>query len=246
MINAPTGKTVIIDMKLQEEIRFAVSSERPNAAEKKFDRKITVPNKPVYGFFKRLLDIVGAFLGLLVLALPLLIIALIVVIDSPGASPIYVQERVGINGRKFRFYKFRSMVPNADAMLDSLLDQNEMDGPVFKMKDDPRITRFGRFIRRTSIDELPQLWNVLKGDMSLVGPRPALPREAEQYSDYHRQRLLVRPGLTCYWQIQPRRNSLSFEQWVALDLKYISERSFWLDVKLLFKTVGAVFGQEGE
>ena len=233
-------------MKLKEEITITVSSENPQASEQKIDWKIIVPNKPVYDFLKRLLDIVGAFVGLLVLALPLLIIALIVVIDSPGASPIYVQERVGKNGRKFRFYKFRSMVPNADSMLDSLLEQNEMDGPVFKMKDDPRITRFGRFIRRTSIDEFPQLWNVLKGDLSLVGPRPALPREVEKYTDYHRQRLLVRPGLTCYWQIQPKRNSLSFEEWVALDLKYIRERSLWLDMKLLFKTVGAVFGQEGE
>lgn len=146
----------------------------------------------------------------------------------------------------FRFYKFRSLVPNADKMLENLLEQNEMDGPAFKMKDDRRITRFGRFIRRNSIDELPQLWIVLKGDLSLVGPRPALPREDEQYTGYHRQRLLVRPGLICYWQVQPRRNRLSFEEWVSLDLKYISERNFWLDIKSLFKTVGAVFGQEGE
>ena len=233
-------------MKLKEEITDAVSSENSNASEKKFDRNITVLNKPVYGFFKQLVDIVGDFTGLVVLFVPLLIVALIVVIDSPGASPIYVQERVGKDGRRFRFYKFRSLVPNADKMLENLLEQNEMDGPAFKMKDDRRITRFGRFIRRNSIDELPQLWNVLKGDLSLVGPRPALPREVEQYTGYHRQRLLVRPGLICYWQVQPRRNRLSFEEWVSLDLKYISERNFWLDIKSLFKTVGAVFGQEGE
>ena len=131
-------------------------------------------------------------------------------------------------------------------MLDGLLDKNEMNGPVFKMKDDPRITRVGRFIRRTSIDELPQLWNVLKGDMSFVGPRPGLPREVEQYTQYQRQRLSVLPGLTCYWQIQPRRNSLSFDEWVDLDLQYISRRSLWLDLKLLFQTVGAVIGQEGQ
>ena len=245
-MDAPPGKNGYKDMKVKAEMTTAVSSENPHASEKEFDRKITVPNKPVYGFFKRLLDIIGSFTGLVVLFVPLLIVALIVVIDSPGASPIYVQERVGKNGRRFRFYKLRSMVPDADSMLDSLLDKNEMDGPVFKMKDDPRITRFGRLLRRTSIDELPQLWNVLKGDLSLVGPRPALPREVERYTDYHRQRLLVRPGLTCYWQIQPRRNSLSFEEWISLDLKYICERSFWRDLKLLFKTVGAVIGQEGE
>ena len=233
-------------MKVKEEITRAVSSESPNASETELNRKITVPNKPVYCFFKRLLDIIGSSVGLLVLLMPLLIVALIVVIDSPGAPPIYVQERVGKNGRKFRFYKFRSMVPHADRMLQTLLEKNEMDGPVFKMKDDPRITRFGRFIRRTSIDELPQLWNVLKGDLSLVGPRPGLPREVEQYTEYQSQRLLVTPGLTCYWQVQPKRNSLSFDEWVALDLKYICERSFWLDLKLIFKTVGAVFGQEGQ
>ena len=121
-----------------------------------------------------------------------------------------------------------------------------MDGPVFKIKDDPRITRVGHFIRRTSIDELPQLINILAGDMSIVGPRPALPREVEEYDEYQRQRLLVKPGLTCYWQTQPRRNSLSFDQWVELDIRYIQERGFWTDWKVIFDTVGAVFHGEGE
>lgn len=207
---------------------------------------IEVPKKPYYDFFKRVFDIVGALLGLIVLLLPLLIVALIIVIDNPGASPLYVQERVGKKGRRFKFYKFRTMVPNADQLLESLMDQNEMDGPVFKIKNDPRITRFGRFIRRTSIDELPQLWNVLLGDMSFVGPRPPLPREVDKYTEYDHQRLLVTPGLTCYWQIQPKRNSLSFDRWVALDLQYISERSFKTDFKILFRTFGAVCGLEGE
>ena len=175
-----------------------------------------------------------------------MIVAVIIVIDSPGASPIYVQERIGKNGRKFRFYKFRSMVPNAEQMLEQLLERNEMEGPAFKMKDDPRITRFGRFIRKTSIDEFPQLWNVLKGDMSLVGPRPPLPREVALYTEEQWQRLSVTPGLTCYWQIQPKRNSLSFDEWLSWDLKYISERNFALDIKILFQTVGVVFGSEGE
>lgn len=203
-------------------------------------------NKPVYSFFKRCFDIIFAFVGLIVLAIPLLVIALIIVIDSPGASPIYVQERVGKNGKTFKFYKFRSMVAGADKMLDSLLERNEMQGPVFKMKDDPRITRFGRFIRRTSIDELPQFWNVLKGDMSFVGPRPPLPREVALYTEEQKQRLIITPGITCYWQVQPKRNSLTFDEWLALDMKYISECSFSTDFKILFKTIGAVCGMEGE
>ena len=185
-------------------------------------------------------------MGLIVLFIPLLIVAFIVIIDCPGASPVYVQERVGKNGSTFKFYKFRSMIPNAEQMLDGLLEKNEMKGPAFKIKNDPRITRFGRFIRKTSIDELPQLWNILKGEMSFVGPRPPLPREVAQYTNYQKQRLLVTPGLTCYWQVQPKRNSLSFDEWLFLDLKYISERCFWTDVKILFKTVGAVLGLEGE
>ena len=166
-------------------------------------------------------------------------------IDSPGASPIYTQLRIGKDGRSFKFYKFRSMVPNAESLLDELLPDNEMDGPAFKMKDDPRITRFGRFIRRCSIDELPQFINVIKGDMSLVGPRPPLPREVEMYSDFQRQRLTVIPGITCFWQVQPSRNELSFDEWLEWDLKYIEERSIKTDLYILIKTFGAVCGLEG-
>lgn len=207
---------------------------------------IHIDEKPCYTFFKRCFDIFASVLGLVVLAVPLLIVSLIIVIDSPGAFPIHIQERIGKDGKSFKFYKFRSMVPNAESMLESLLDKNEMQGPAFKIKDDPRITRFGHFIRKTSIDELPQLLNVLKGEMSLVGPRPPLPREVALYNDYHRQRLLVTPGITCSWQVQPRRNSLPFNDWVALDLKYIDERSFSTDFKILFKTFRVVLGQEGE
>ena len=205
-----------------------------------------VKSKPVYAFFKRCFDILCSFLGLVLLFVPLVIISIIIVIESPGASPIYVQERVGKNGQIFKFYKYRSMVPNAEQMQEQLLARNEMEGPAFKMKDDPRITRVGRFIRKTSIDEFPQLWNVLKGDMSLVGPRPPLPREVALYTEEQWQRLSVTPGLTCYWQVQPKRNSLSFDKWLAWDVKYISERNFAVDVKILFQTVGVVFGSEGE
>ena len=205
-----------------------------------------IESKPCYDFFKRLFDIICSFLCLIILLVPLIILGLIIVIDSPGDFPIYVQKRVGKGGREFNFYKFRSMIPNADDMLDKLLEKNEMDGPVFKIKDDPRITRVGRFIRKTSIDELPQLWNVLKGDMSLVGPRPPLPREVKHYDEYQLQRLSVIPGITGYWQIQPARNSIPFEEWINLDFKYIKARSFKTDIVILFKTVGAVFGAEGE
>ena len=206
----------------------------------------TVKKKPVYAFFKRLIDIVFSILGILILLVPFLIISLIIIIDSPGASPIFVQKRIGKGGKEFKFYKFRTMIPHAEEKLPEILAQNEMDGPVFKIKDDPRITRFGRIIRKTSIDEFPQLWNVLKGDMSFVGPRPPLPREVEQYTEEQRVRIAIKPGITCYWQVQPKRNSLSFEEWLALDIKYIEERSFLTDIKIFFKTFGAVFGLEGE
>lgn len=208
-------------------------------------KKTRVKKRTAYRFFKRLFDIILSALGLIILAIPFLILSIIIFIDSPGASPIYTQVRVGKNGRTFKFYKFRSMIPDAEKKLDELLNKNEMEGPVFKMKDDPRITRVGRFIRRSSIDELPQLYNVFKGNMSLVGPRPPLMREVSQYTDEQMLRVSIKPGITCYWQIQPKRNSLSFDEWLALDMKYIEERSLLTDVKILVKTVGAVFGMEG-
>ena len=198
-----------------------------------------------YWFIKRLQDIFFSALALIVLWPVMLITAIVILIDSPGASPIYYQDRVGRDGKVFRFYKFRSMIPNADKKLDDLLQYNEMQGPAFKIKDDPRITKVGRFIRKTSIDELPQLWNILKGDMSIVGPRPPLPREVAQYDDYQMQRLHITPGLTCFWQIQPHRNDLTFDEWLELDLKYIQERSFLTDWKIILATFGAVFGLNG-
>ena len=199
-----------------------------------------------YLHFKRVQDVVLSTVGLIILFPVLVLISLVILIDSPGASPIFVQTRVGLNGKKFRFYKFRTMHPNADKLLESLLAKNEMTGPVFKIKNDPRITRVGKILRKTSLDEMPQLWNVLKGDMSMVGPRPALPRETEQYDAHAWERTSVVPGLTCYWQIQPKRNSLSFEKWLELDLKYIEERSFLVDWKIMFGTISAVLHMEGE
>lgn len=199
-----------------------------------------------YWVVRRFQDVILSLFALLILWPVMLVVSIIILIDSPGGSPIFVQTRVGRDGKEFTFYKFRTMRPNAEAELAALLVHNEMDGPVFKMQNDPRITRVGRFLRKTSIDELPQLWNVLKGDMSIVGPRPCLPREVVHYDDYTRQRLLVQPGLTCYWQIQPQRNKLGFEEWVELDIKYIKERSFRTDWKIILGTFGAVFGMNGE
>jgi len=208
--------------------------------------EVNTEKKSGYSFWKRFFDVVLSVIAIVMLSVPILVISLIIIIDSPGASPIFVQERIGFKGKKFRFYKFRTMIPNADHKLEELLHKNEMEGPVFKIKDDPRITRVGRFLRKTGLDEIPQFWNVLRGDMSLVGPRPPLLREVEQYTEHQHKRLAVIPGITCYWQIQPQRNSLSFDEWVELDLKYIRERSIKTDITILFKTIGAVCGMEGE
>lgn len=199
----------------------------------------------VYLTVKRMQDVFLSLLALIVLSPLLLLIALVIWIDDPRSGPIFSQVRCGRNGREFKFYKFRTMCTDAEKRLAELLEHNEMRGPVFKLKDDPRITRVGRFLRKTSLDELPQLVNVLKGDMSVVGPRPPLPREVEQYTDYQRQRLSVTPGLTCYWQVQPRRNSLSFDDWVELDIQYIQERNYLLDWKLIFQTVKVMIRGEG-
>ena len=210
------------------------------------DREKTLRSHRRYWVLRRAQDIVFSLLALILLAPLALLISLAIVLDSPGDGAIFRQRRVGRDGKLFWLYKFRTMCPDAEEQLNELLSQNQMDGPVFKIKGDPRITRVGRFLRKTSLDELPQLLNVLQGDMSIVGPRPALPREVELYSDYQRQRLYVTPGLSCYWQIAPHRNEMSFDEWVALDLKYIQERSFWVDWKIIFLTVRAMLFGHGE
>ena len=209
------------------------------------DREKTLRSHRRYWVLRRAQDIVFSLLALILLAPMALLISLAIVLDSPGDGAIFRQRRVGRDGKLFWLYKFRTMCPDAEEQLNELLSQNQMDGPVFKIEGDPRITRVGRFLRKTSLDELPQLLNVLQGDMSIVGPRPALPREVELYSDYQRQRLYVTPGLSCYWQIAPHRNEMSFDEWVALDLKYIQERSFWVDWKIIFLTVRAMLMKYG-
>lgn len=202
-------------------------------------------NQRSYLICKRVFDIIVSLCALIVLSPVLLLLCLIVFLDDPHGSPIFSQIRIGKDGKPFRFYKFRSMVVNAEELLAGLQSQNEMSGPAFKIKNDPRITTVGRFIRKTSLDELPQLWNVLKGDMSLVGPRPPLPNEVAQYTPEQWKRLSVIPGLTCYWQIQPSRNDLTFDQWLALDMKYIHNRNFKTDISIMFHTISAVFQMRG-
>lgn len=213
---------------------------------KKIDRKKLLQRDKRYWTFRRGQDILFSGLALVALSPVLLITAAVIWLDDPNGSPIFRQIRCGRDGKLFEMYKFRSMHVDAEEKLEELLQNNEMDGPAFKIKDDPRITRAGRFIRRTSIDELPQLWNIFKGEMSFVGPRPALPREVEQYKDIWKQRMFVTPGLTCYWQIAPHRNEISFDEWMALDMKYIEERSFLTDWKIILMTAKAVVCRHGE
>lgn len=199
-----------------------------------------------YWLLRRFQDVILSLLALLVLWPLMLVITIAVWVDSPCASPIFVQRRVGRDGEEFDLYKFRSMVPDAESKLHTVLPLNESEGLSFKIKNDPRITRVGKFLRRSSLDELPQLFNVLKGDMSFVGPRPPLPREVTHYDAYQKQRLYVTPGLTCYWQVHENRYQMSFDEWVALDIQYIHDSSFLKDWKIILQTVGAMLRLEGE
>jgi exopolysaccharide biosynthesis polyprenyl glycosylphosphotransferase len=192
---------------------------------------------------KRVIDIVVSLIAMLVFIPLALIVAIVIKLNSKG--PVFFkQARVGRNGSLFTLYKFRSMHQNADRIKQSLGHMNEAEGPVFKIKRDPRITRVGAILRKTSLDELPQFINVLRGEMSLVGPRPPLPQEVERYTDYQRGRLAVKPGLTCLWQVQGR-SSVSFDRWVELDLEYIRRQSLWLDLTILLKTIPAVLKGTG-
>ncbi len=192
---------------------------------------------------KRLFDVITSATMLLLLAPVFGLVALAIRADSPG--PVFFrQRRVGLNGREFTFFKFRSMRIGAEDELAKLRAMNEMDGPVFKMRADPRVTRIGRFIRKSSIDELPQFWNVLRGEMSIVGPRPPIPAEVRQYQRWQRRRLSVKPGITCTWQVSGR-NDVSFDQWMKLDLEYIDRWSFWCDIGICFRTIPAVLFARG-
>jgi len=207
------------------------------------NQQVQTNNKKRYLISKRIIDFILSLLGIIILFPLFVLLAFIIKVEEPRGPIIFKQIRIGKDGQAFYMYKFRSMVTNAEDLKVLLCNQNEATGPVFKIKHDPRVTKVGRFIRKTSIDELPQLLNVLKGEMSLVGPRPPLPDEVEKYTSYERQRLGVTPGLTCYWQVSGRSN-ISFERWVELDLKYIKERNLFIDIKLIFKTIFVLFGSK--
>ncbi len=215
----------------------AQSADEPRAV-------LPVPHLSMYELaVKRMIDIAISLVAVLVLIPLAAVVAVAIKLDSRGPV-LFKQARVGRNGRLFTLYKFRSMHENADQIKQSLGHMNEAEGPVFKIKRDPRITKIGAFIRKFSLDELPQFMNVLSGEMSLVGPRPPLPQEVERYTDYQRGRLAVKPGLTCLWQVQGR-SSVSFDRWVELDLEYIRRQSLWLDLTIMLKTIPAVLKGTG-
>jgi len=202
--------------------------------------KEQIEHRKVYEFIKRAVDIICSLIGLIVLMPLLVIVAILIRIESEG-SIIFSQDRVGKYGIVFKMYKFRSMVANAEELKEKLTNENERTGPMFKIKNDPRITKVGCFIRKTSIDELPQLVNILKGDMSIVGPRPSLINEVNEFEDWMLKRLRVKPGLTCYWQVSGR-DDIEFNQWMKLDIKYVDERNTLIDTKLILKTFLVLFG----
>ncbi|EOS7908203.1 sugar transferase [Enterococcus hirae] len=211
-----------------------------------FENNVYVMIKPkkCYEMVKRLLDILLSIIGLILTSPILLWVAVKIYLEEPGAPILFSQERVGKNKRTFKMYKFRSMCTDAEEKLENLLDKNEVEGAMFKIKDDPRITKIGKFIRKTSLDELPQLWNVLKGEMSLVGPRPHLPREVRQYSHHDEQRLLIKPGCTGIWQVNGR-SDVNFKEMVAMDLQYVQQRSIIIDFKIILKTIWKMLYTKG-
>jgi exopolysaccharide biosynthesis polyprenyl glycosylphosphotransferase len=202
-----------------------------------------LPYSPEKLFLKRFIDLAASAILIAVCTPFWIIIPILIRRDSPGRA-LYVQERIGKHGRPFRMYKFRTMVQGADKMLEDVMHLNEMDGPVFKIKDDPRLTRTGRFLRRTSLDELPQLFNVFLGNMSLVGPRPPIMKEVSRYRPWQRKRLSVTQGVTCLWQVTGR-NEIKFDEWMKLDLQYVENWSLTLDFKILLMTVAAVISRRG-
>ncbi len=208
------------------------------------DKTSIYDKKYIYFKIKRFSDIILSAIALFFISPLLLVLMIAIKLESPGPA-IFKQKRVGKDGKEFVMYKLRSMRQDAEKKLSELIDLNKRDGPVFKIDNDPRVTKIGSFIRKTCLDEFPQLINILKGDMSIVGPRPALPSEVNQYSDYQLQRLSVTPGLSCYWQIQ-KDNNTTFDEWVELDLKYIREQSMFTDLKIIYKTIFIVLSVKGD
>ena len=214
------------------------------AMEQKEKNYIPPEPKPVYDFCKRIFDVVMSLFALVILSPVFLVVAIIIKLED-GGPVFFKQTRLTKGGREFEMYKFRSMIPDAEKLVESLMERNEVDGPAFKITDDPRITRVGKFIRKTSIDELPQLINIIKGDMSIIGPRPPLPREVAQYTPYQMHRLDVITGLACYHEVEGRSDNKNFDDWVEQDLRYIRERSLLTDIKIIFLTVKVVIKGSG-
>jgi exopolysaccharide biosynthesis polyprenyl glycosylphosphotransferase len=210
----------------------------------KFLTFINIPHNSFALAIKKIMDISGSVLLIICLSPILLLISILIKLTSKGPV-VFKQSRVGLRGRQFSLYKFRTMIVNAEKLKKDLEAENEMDGPVFKIKDDPRVTKIGRFLRKTGLDELPQLFNILKGEMSLIGPRPPLPSETVQYKRWQLRRLSIKPGLSCFWQIKPDRNNIKFEKWMELDLAYIDNWSLRLDFIILLKTIKTVFQRTG-
>lgn len=234
--NSPTD-TTINGLNTTEDISNKIKTTLANT-------NVKVNNPVGYAFIKRFADIVLSLLAIVCLSPLLLVVALLIYIEDKG-SPIFSQVRFTENGKAFKMYKFRSMCMNAEEKLKEIEHMNESkDGVIFKIKDDPRITKIGKFIRKTSIDELPQLFNILAGDMSIVGPRPPIAREVIQYTPHQMNRFLVKGGLTCFWQCSGRSN-IGFEEQVEMDIKYIETRSVWVDTKMILKTIKTVLKMEG-
>ena len=242
------GNTAVLAVTLEDGCEAAkpniTENQKPDARVEMAAKKLN-NNRMLYRFLKRLFDILFSICVLILFSWLFILVALAIKIDDPSGPVLFGQERVGKDGKLFHMWKFRSMVTDAEERIKELQSKNEKTGPVFKIKYDPRVTRVGRVIRKTSIDELPQFINVLRGDMSVVGPRPALPKEVAAYTLRQNKRLLVKPGMTCYWQTRRNRDSISFDEWVDLDLLYIRKCSISCDLKLIVQTVGVVLTAQG-
>ncbi|MDF1561338.1 MAG: sugar transferase [Bacteroidales bacterium] len=235
---------VVFSLMYRDE-KFTLSNAvKTEIADNKFLTFINVPHNTYALGVKKIIDIFGSLLGVIVLSPVMIVVSILIKLSSPGPV-VYKQPRVGLRGRQFELYKFRTMVANADEMRKELEQMNEADGPAFKIADDPRVTKIGKFLRRTGLDELPQLFNILQGEMSLIGPRPPLPEETTQYERWQLRRLSVKPGLSCFWQVKPDRNSIKFEKWMELDLAYIDNWSLRLDLIILLKTIKTIFHRTG-
>lgn len=230
--------TIVFDQVGIEKLEMGVRESLKSS-----DETVKANGGYIYLFFKRFFDIILSLWSIIVLAPLMIIISILIYVDDKG-SPIFSQVRFTKNGKPFKMYKFRSMCMDAEEKIKDLVKHNEQDGLAFKMKCDPRITKIGRFIRKTSIDELPQLFNILMGDMTIVGPRPPLPREVVGYTPYQMNRLLVKGGLTCFWQCSGR-SKLTFEDWVNMDIEYIRQQNLWVDAKIILKTAVAVCRMDG-